>query len=111
MTKLFLAIVLTAASLPAQVSVLTRRNDTSRSSVNSQETILTQQSVRTRFGKLWTLFADAKIMAQPLYVANLRVPTESIIGSVAKAKCSGGCNAVIFATMKGTVYAYMADEK
>jgi hypothetical protein len=95
----------------AQVSVLTRRNDNLRSGVNSNETILTQQSVRTGFGKLWTLFADAKIMAQPLYVANLIVPTENIIGGTAKTKCANGCNAVIFATMKGTVYAYMADQK
>lgn len=94
-----------------QVSVLTRRNDNLRSGVNSNETILTQQSVRTRFGKLWTLFADAKIMAQPLYVANLIVPTSNIIGGSAKTRCATGCNAVIFATMKGTVYAYMADQK
>ena len=39
------------------------------------------------------------------------VPPDSIIGSTAKAKCAHGCNAVIFATMKGTVYTYMADEK
>jgi hypothetical protein len=35
------------------------------SGVNAKETILNQQNVRTRFGKLWTLYADAKIMAQP----------------------------------------------
>jgi len=111
----FVAVVLisifaTPAAL-AQVSVLTRRNDNFRSGVNSSETILTQQSVRTRFGKLWTLFADAKIMAQPLYVSNLVVPVENMIGATAKTKCASGCNVVIFATMKGTVYAYMADQK
>jgi len=95
----------------AQVDVLTRRNNNSRSGVNDRETILTQDSVRTRFGKLWTLYADAKIMAQPLSVSNLVVPSISIIGSTAKTKCANGCNAVIFATMKGTVYAYMADQK
>jgi hypothetical protein len=42
---------------------------------------------------------------------NLAVPASSIVGSTAKAKCASGCNAVIVATMKGTVYAYMADEK
>ena len=109
----FLAIMLAIAVTPAfgQVDVLTRRNDNFRSGVNARETILAQNNVRTQFGKLWTLYADAKIMAQPLYVSNLTVAQASIIGSTAKAKCVGGCNTVIFATMKGTVYAYMADQK
>jgi hypothetical protein len=106
-----LALALLVAPAFAQVDVATRRNDVSRSGVNAHETILTHTSVHTKFGKLWTLYADAKIMAQPLYVSNLKVPVASIIGAKAKAKCTGGCNVVIFATMKGTVYAYMADEK
>ena len=107
----FLTVVVLVAPLAAQVDVLTRRGDNLRSGVYAQETILTHASVRTRFGKLWTLFADAKIMAQPLYVSNLVVPTASMIGATAKVKCASGCNAVIFATMKGTIYAYMADQK
>jgi hypothetical protein len=99
-----LAITLLMAPMFAQVDVLTRRYDNTRSGVNAHETILTQNNVRTRFGKLWTLYADAKIMAQPLYVSNLAVPVQSIIGATAKVKCAGGCNAVIFATMKGTIY-------
>lgn len=95
----------------AQVNVLTRRNDNLRSGVNAQETILNHQTVSSRLGKLWTLYADAKIMAQPLYVSKLLVPLGNIFGATAKAKCATGCNAVIFATMKGTVYAYMADQK
>ncbi len=112
LTRVFF-FVFFATSWPvfAQVDVLTRRYDNLRSGVNSREVTLTQQNVRTRFGKLWTLFADAKIMAQPLYVSNLVIPSASIIGTTAKSKCSAGCNAVIFATMKGTVYAYMADAK
>jgi hypothetical protein len=94
-----------------QVDVLTRRIDNSRSGVNPHETILTQDAVRSRFGKLWTLFADAKIMAQPLYVSNLVVPAATIIGPTAKATCARGCKAVLFATMKGTIYAYLADQK
>jgi hypothetical protein len=50
-------------------------------------------------------------MAQPLYVSNLVIRSASIIGTTAKTKCGNGCNAVIFATMKGTIYAYMADQK
>lgn len=79
--------------------------------VNSRETTLNQENVRLRFGKLWTLYADAKIMAQRLFVSNLVVPMANIVGAKARTKCSTGCNAVIFATMKGTVYAYMADRK
>src|SRR6201999_4036215 len=93
-----LAIVLVSGTVSAQVDVPTRRVDNARSGVNSHETVLTQDAVRTRFGKLWTLFADAKIMAQPLYVSNLAVPAASIIGSTAKVKCVSGCNAVLFAT-------------
>ena len=50
-------------------------------------------------------------MAQPLYVSDLKVPPASIVGATAKAKCASGCNAVLFATMKGTIYAYMADQQ
>src|SRR4051795_10072333 len=106
-----LAAVIALVPMSANADVLTRRNDNARSGVNANETILTHDAVRARFGKRWTLYADAKIMAQPLYVSNLAVPAASIIGSAAKTRCAHSCNAVIFATMKGTVYAYMADEK
>ena len=109
--KCLLSVLLLTGTAMAQMDVLTRRGDNARTGVYPHETILTQNAVKTRFGKLWTLFADAKIMAQPLWVSNLVVPPASIIGSTAKVKCAGGCNAVIFATMKGTIYAYMADEK
>src|SRR3984957_17506824 len=109
MSLKLLSILLVTGTVFAQVDVPTRRVDNSRSGVNSHETVLTQEAVRTRFGKLWTLFADAKIMAQPLYVSSLAVPPANIIGSTAKAKCANGCNAIIFATMKGTIFAYMAD--
>ena len=114
MSKLFLSLAtlaLASSLVFAQVDVLTRRVDNFRSGVYAHETLLNPQTVRTRFGKLWTLYADAKIMAQPLYVSNLVVPAASILGSTAKTKCAGGCNAIVFATMKGTVYAYMADER
>src|ERR1700733_7300593 len=90
-------LVIASLSITAHVDTLTRRTDTSRSAVNSHEPALTQQSVRSGFGKLWTLFADAKIMAQPLYVSNLVVPAANIYGATAKVKCAAGCNAVILA--------------
>jgi len=94
----------------AQVDVLTQHNDNQRSGLNTRETVLNHQSVR-KLGKLWTLYSDAKIMAQPLYVSGLVVSADKAIGTVAKSKCPGGCNAVIFASMKGTIYAYLADER
>lgn len=111
MSRRFLTILLVSGTTFAQMDVLTRRGNNARTGVYLHETMLTQDAVRTRFGKLWTLFADAKIMAQPLWVSDLIVPPANIIGSTAKTKCASGCNAVIFATMKGTIYAYMADEK
>src|SRR5580704_18990370 len=111
MSLKLLSILLVTGTVFAQVDVPTRRVDNFRSGVNSHETVLTQDAVRTRFGKVWTLYADAKIMAQPLYVSNLVVPPARIIGTTAKTKCASGCNVVIFATMKGTIYAYMADQK
>ncbi len=78
----------------------TQRVDNERSGVNLVERELNQSNVNTRFGKLWTLFSDAKIMAQPLYVSDL-----------VNAKCPQGCNTVIFASMNDTVYAYLADRQ
>jgi hypothetical protein len=98
MRPLFL--LLAASVAFAQVDVLTQHNDNQRSGRNTQELVLNHQSVQTRFGKLWTLYSDAKVMTQPLYVSNLKSP-----------KCAAGCNTVIFASMKGTVYAYLADQR
>jgi hypothetical protein len=109
--NLRLLFALISASALLGQDVLTRRVDNFRTGVNSHESLLTPEAVKSRFGKLWNLYADAKIMAQPLYVSNLRVPVASIIGAVAKHACANGCNAVIFATMKGTIYAYLADMK
>jgi hypothetical protein len=81
--------------------VLTQHNDNCRTGVYPSESQLTLDNVKaSSFGKIWTLFADGLIVAQPLYVSNLKFT-----------KCPGGCNGVIFATMRNTVYAYMADRK
>jgi hypothetical protein len=81
-------------------NVYTQRVNDQRTGVNLVEKDLSQSAVTTRFGKLWTLYSDAKVMAQPLYVSNL-----------VSAKCPHGCNTVIFASMNDTVYAYIADQK
>ena len=83
-----------------EINVPTQRGDNQRSGVNLEETQLDHQSVRTRFAKLWTLYSDAKVMAQPLYVSNMK-----------SERCPQGCNTVIFGSMKGTVYAYLADQR
>ena len=77
MSKRFLAILLVTGTTFAQMDVPTRRGDNARTGVYSHETMLTHDAVRTRFGKLWTLFADAKIMAQPLWVSNLMIPSSA----------------------------------
>jgi hypothetical protein len=82
------------------VNVYTQRIDNQRSGANLGEKYLNQGNVKTEFGKLWTLYSDAKVMAQPLYVSHL-----------VTAKCPLGCNTVIFASMNNTVYAYIADQK
>jgi hypothetical protein len=92
--------VLRAQDAKESFNVYTQRIDNQRSGANLSEKELSQSTVKTRFGKLWTLYSDAKIMAQPLYVSNL-----------ASGKCPQGCNSVIFASMNNTVYAYRADEK
>ena len=69
---LSLAVAIASTQASAQVDVLTQHNDNQRSGLNIHETVLNHQSVKANFGKLWTLFSDSKIMAQPLYVSNLK---------------------------------------
>jgi hypothetical protein len=98
---LFLSLIIsTPAVHAAQVNVFTQANNAQRTGANLQEKILNTTNVHIHFGLLWKLYSDAKIMAQPLYASNLK-----------SAKCANGCNTVIFCSMKGTVYAYMADQK
>jgi hypothetical protein len=84
----------------SSINIYTQRVDNRRSGVNLVERELDQSNVKTRFGKLWTLYSDAKVMAQPLYVSKL-----------VSNKCPQGCNTVLFASMNNTVYAYIADQK
>lgn len=85
------------------MDVLTQHNDPQRTGANLAEEILNTSNVNTRsFGKLWTLYADGQIVAQPLYLSHLKTP---------KCPNPGGCNAIIFCTMHNTVYVYDADGK
>ncbi len=98
---LIVASVTLATTTPAgaQVNVLTQHNDIRRTGANLQEKTLTVASVKQKFGKLYTLFADGQIVAQPLYVSGLTVDG------------LGTFNAVIVATMHNTIYVYNADKK
>ena len=54
--------------------VLTYRNDNARTGQNLQETVLTTANVNAvSFGKLFSLYVDGFVYAQPLYVANVRI--------------------------------------
>jgi len=86
--------------------VLTQHNDNSRTGANTAETTLTPGNVTPdKFGKLWTLYTDGQVVAQPLYVSNLAV---DVPGPPA---VKGTFNAVIVATMHNTIYAYDADKE
>jgi len=77
--------------------VLTYHNNNSRTGLNNNETILTRTNVNpAMFGKRFTLSADGKVDAEPLYVSAVK------IAGVAR-------NLLIVATEHGSVYAYDAD--
>ena len=93
---------------PAAQDALTNRYDNGRVGATLTERILTTGNVGGgRFGKLWTLFADGQIVAQPLYVSGLRIDTAGIANTPL---VRGTFNAVVIATMHNTVYVYKADE-
>jgi hypothetical protein len=92
-------IVCAGAAARAQVNVLTHHNDNRRTGANLQESTLTVANVKQKFGKLWQLYADGQIVAQPLYVSGLRVDGK------------GTFNAVIVVTMHNTIYVYDADKR
>src|SRR5262249_33222026 len=60
------------------------------------------------FGRLWTLYTDGQVVAQPLYVANLAIDTS---GNPNAPAVRGTFNAVVIATMHNTVYVYNADQE
>ncbi|HKU43570.1 MAG TPA: hypothetical protein VJR89_35650, partial [Polyangiales bacterium] len=54
------------------------------------------------FGRLWNLYTDGQVVAQPLYVSQLAVDAGNVKGTF---------NAVLVATMHNTIYAYDADRE
>jgi hypothetical protein len=104
------ALVAQWGSSPAQgADVLTQRYDNGRTGAVLDETILNTSNVRsTAFGKLWTLYTDGQVVAQPLYIAGLTIDTS---GNPNAPLVKGKFNAVIIATMHNTVYVYDADKE
>jgi hypothetical protein len=94
-------------AVPAAPDVLTQHNDNARTGVNASESVLTTDNVKPdAFGRLWTLYADGQVVAQPLYVSQLRIDTRT---NPAVPAVDGTFNAVVIATLHNTVYVYEAD--
>lgn len=106
---LVLSLTCVGSTSPAAADAPTQHYNNARTGANLEETILTTTNVRPNtFGKLWTLFADGQISAQPLFVSGLAVDTTSNTNTPL---VTGRFNAVIIATMHNTVYVYDADKE
>jgi hypothetical protein len=114
--SLMLAVVAGALGLspwlraqPPAINVLSQHYDRTRLGATLVETALNTTTVSPgKFGKLWTLYADGQVVAQPLYVSALRIDTT---GNPNTPLVQGTFNAVIVATMHNTVYVYEADRE
>jgi hypothetical protein len=94
---LILILSLPAGLSRAQVNVTTYHNDTSRSGMNTQETVLTPSTVNSaQFGKLFSVPLDGNVYAEPLVLTNVTI--------------NGTAHAVLYvATEHGSIYAIDAD--
>jgi outer membrane protein assembly factor BamB len=85
------------ASAAAQ-DVLTWHNDNARTGQYLEEKILTPRNVNPRtFGKLFVIYVDGKVDAEPLYVQGTQMPSRGVR------------NVLFVATEHDSVYAFDAD--
>src|SRR5215470_12493830 len=103
MVRLGVFLVTVLATLPIDAAdVLTQHNNNARTGATLDETILNTTSVKSaRFGKLWTLYTDGQVVAQPLYVSRLSIDTS---GNPNIPRVTGTFNAVMIATMHNAVF-------
>jgi len=95
--KFLLTFICWTSLLSAQ-DVLTYHNDNARTGQNLSETILNLANVNSSsFGLLFTVPADGKVDAQPLYASNVAIPGQ------------GTHNVLIVASENDSLYAYDAD--
>jgi outer membrane protein assembly factor BamB len=96
-TLLVVSIAFLSSSF-AQLPVLTSRADISRTGANTNETLLTPANVsKNSFGRLFSFPVDYVVMAQPLYVPNVKIPGH------------GTHNVIYIVTQADSVYAIDAD--
>jgi len=101
--RLIVLMLLYACTFPftlahAQTNVLTWHYDNARSSVNSNEVLLTPSNVvSSGFGKLFSQPVDGYVVGHPLYVEGVNVQGKGVH------------NVVFVATMHDSVYAFDAD--
>ena len=89
--------------------VLTQHYNNARTGATLDEIVLKTSNVSSaKFGKLWTLFADGQVVAEPLYVAGLTIDTTANPNTP---RVKGKFNAIILATMHNTLYVYDADKE
>ncbi|PYV69229.1 MAG: pyrrolo-quinoline quinone [Acidobacteria bacterium] len=88
----------TPADQLTQVTVTTYRNDNTRQGLNASETILKLANVNpSQFGKLFSQSVDGFVFAQPLYLAQVKIPGKNVH------------NVLYVATQHDSVYAFDAD--